>query len=242
MAASPRESSLSDCLREAVRAPLRRPRAVFRALLAAFVFAVGAASARSQIPLTTPTPTPAEEAAADPYGRETPYGTFFGFLHAVEKGSYATAAEYLQMPAWLRSEREDVAREFQSVLDHRFISTSLESISRSPRGTLDDGLPPDIEKVGEILGVGSRIDVLLVRKETAGSPAIWLFSWETIREARRIHGELGITAMESQLPPFLVQTHLGSLALWQVIAFVLLLPVLYGVSWVLLGGIFTLVR
>jgi MscS family membrane protein len=212
-----------------------------RTALVALVLALAAARAVAQLPLTTPTPTPAEEAAADPYGRETPYGTFFGFLHAVEKGSDATAAEYLQIPASLRSQREDVVHEFQLVLDHRFISTSLESISRSPRGTLDDGLPPDVEKVGEILGVDGRIDVLLVRKETPGAPAIWLFSWETIRDARRLYGELGITAMEAKLPAFL-RTHVGSLALWQIIAFLLLLPVLFGVSWVLLGGIFTLVR
>jgi MscS family membrane protein len=224
--------------------PTQAPaRATRRPALAAFVFALVAAGAAAQIPLVaSPTPTPAEEAAADPYGRETPYGTFYGFLHAVEKGSYANAAEYLQLPASMRSQREDIAREFQAVLDHRFISTTLESISRSPRGTLDDGLPPDIEKVGELLGKDARIDVLLVRKETPGSPAIWLFSWETIREARRLYADLGITAFEGRLPEFLVRTHLGSLALWQVVAFLLLLPVLYGVSWLLLGVLFTLVR
>ncbi len=215
-----------------------------RAGLAALVFPLAAAAfAAGQIPLTlSPTPSAAEEAAADPYGRETPYGCFFGFLHAIEKGSYGNAAEYLQIPASLRPQREDIARELQAVLDHRFVSTTLESISRSPRGTLDDGLPPDVEKVGEILGVDGRIDVLLVRKETPGSPAIWLFSWETIREAQRLYGELGITAVEARLPAILVRHHVGSLALWQIIAFLLLLPVLYGVSWVLLGGIFTLVR
>jgi MscS family membrane protein len=220
--------------------PLRRPAT---AAIAALVFALLAAGAAAQIPLvTSPTPTPAEEAAADPYGRETPYGTFYGFLHAVEKGSYGNAAQYLQIPPSLRSQSEEIARQFQTVLDHRFISTTLESISRSPRGTLDDGLPPDVEKVGEILGHDERIDVLLLRKETPGSPAIWLFSWETIREARRLHEELGITTIEARLPAVLVRTHVGSLALWQVIAFVLLLPVLYGVSWLLLGVLFTLVR
>ncbi|HEY1434947.1 MAG TPA: mechanosensitive ion channel family protein, partial [Thermoanaerobaculia bacterium] len=199
--------------------------------------------ARAQLPLpgVTPTPTAAEEAAADPYGRETPYGCFFGFLHAVEKGSYATAAEYLQIPASLRGQREDIAREFQTVLDHRFVSASLERISRSPRGTIDDGLPPEVERVGEVLGGNGRFDVLLVRRETPGSPTVWLFSWETIREARRLYGELGLPEIESRLPSFLVKTRLGSLALWQILAFLLLLPVLFGVSWLLLGGAFALV-
>lgn len=211
------------------------------ALLLALLAGVEA-PARAQLPVPpTPTPPPAEEATSDPYGRETPYGCFFGFLHAVDRGSYAQGAEYLQLPASMHSQRETIVREFQVVLDHRFVSTSLERISRSSRGSLDDGLPPDVEKVGEILGENGRFDALLVRVEKPGSPPLWFFSWETIREARHLYGELGLPEIESRLPDFLVRTHLGPLALWQVIAFVVLLPVLYGVSWVLLAAIFALV-
>jgi MscS family membrane protein len=210
-----------------------------RPALLALVLAA-AAAARAQIPAipATPTPAPGEEATSDPYGRETPYGCFFGFLRAVDRGSYAQAAEYLQLPASLHSQRETIAKEFQAVLDHRFISMSLERISRASRGSLDDGLPPDVEKVGEIIGGNGRFDALLVRIEKPGAQALWFFSWETIREARRLYGELGIPEIESRLPEFLVQTHVGPLALWQVAAFILLLPILYGVSWLLLAGIF----
>jgi MscS family membrane protein len=211
-------------------------------VLAAAAWCGAAIVASGQVPLPVPTPAPSEEAASDPYGRETPYGCFFGFLRAVEKGSYANAAEYLQIPASLKPKREDIAREFQVVVDLRFISTSLERISRSSRGSLDDGLPPEVERVGEILGTDGRIDVLLVRHELPGQPPIWLFSWETIREARRLYGELVLPELERQMPEFLVRTHLGSLALWQILAFLALLPILYGVSWLLLGGIFALIR
>lgn len=212
--------------------------------LAAFVLALAAAvPAAAQLPVPAPaaTPTAAEEAAADPYGRETPYGCFFGFLRAVEKDSYGNAAEYLQIPASLRSQREAIAREFQAVLDHRFVSASLERISHTTRGTIDDGMPPEVERVGEILGSDGNFDALLVRREMAGSPPIWLFSWETIREARRLYGDLGLPQIESHLPEFLVRSRVGSLALWQILAFLLLLPILYAVSWLLLGGIFALI-
>ena len=217
---------------------------LLRRAFAALALALAASRTVSgQLSTSAPAPTPAaaEEAATDPYGRETPYGCFFGFLRAVEKGSYANAAEYLQIPASLRPQRETLAREFQAVMDHRFVSTTLERISRTGRGTIDDGLPPDTERVGELLGGEGHFDVLLVRKEAAGAPPIWLFSWETVREARRLYGELGLPEIESRLPQFLVRTHVGSLALWQILAFVLLLPVLYGVSWLLLGGIFALI-
>jgi MscS family membrane protein len=219
-------------------------RRALRAALAALALGLAAsAPAAPQPPATAPAPTPtaAEEAASDPYGRETPYGCFFGFLRAVESGSNANASEYLQIPASLRSQREDITREFQAVLDHRFVSTSLERISRSPRGTIDDGLPPEIERVGEVLGGDGTFDVLLVRRDAPGSPAIWLFSWETIREARRLYGELGLTKIESHLPELLVRTHIGSLALWQILAFLLLLPILYAVCWLLLGAGFAVV-
>jgi MscS family membrane protein len=218
----------------------RRARA--GALLALLLGLVRSVAAAPQLPAApSPTPSPAEEATSDPYGRETPYGCFFGFLRAVEKGSYANAAEYLQLPASLKAQRENIAREFQAVLDHRFVSTSLESISKSSRGSVDDGLPPDIERVGELLGEQGRYDVLLVRTERPGAPPLWLFSWETVREARRLYADLGVSEIEERLPQFLVRTHVGSLALWQIAAFVLLLPILYGVSWLLITGVLVVV-
>jgi MscS family membrane protein len=218
----------------------RRARVVV--LLALLFGLVRSVAAAPQLPAApSPTPSPAEEAAADPYGRETPNGCFFGFLRAVEKGSYANAAEYLQLPASLKPQRENIAREVQAVLDHRFVSTTLESISRSSRGSVDDGFPPDVERVGEILGGEGHFDALLVRTERAGGPPLWLFSWETIREARRLYPELGLSEIEGRLPQFLVRTHVGSLALWQVAAFVLLLPILYGGSLLLITGVLVLV-
>src|SRR5258705_5672235 len=116
-----------------------------RALAAVVLTLAAALPASAQMPgaVLAPTPAAADEAASDPYSREPRYGTFFGFLRAIESGSYANAAEYLQIPASLRSEREDITREFQAVLNHRFVSTNLERVSRSARGTIDDGLPPE---------------------------------------------------------------------------------------------------
>src|SRR5215470_16525299 len=92
-----------------------------------------AASAAAQIPLPGvapgPTPTPAEP-TADPWGRETPHGSFFGFLHAAEKGNYKTAAMYLQVPPALASAREEIARQLQVVFDHRLVIRDLDLISR----------------------------------------------------------------------------------------------------------------
>ncbi len=218
---------------------LRRP---FAPGLLALAIAFAAPAEQLIAPAPAPTPTVQDDAAADPYGRETPQGCFFGFLRTTDKGSYANAAEYLQIPPSLRSQREQIAAQFQEVLDQRFVSTSLERISGSPRGAIEDGLPPNVERVGEILGPDGSFDVLLIRHEAAGEPPVWLISWETIREARQVYGQLGAPVVARQLPDFLVRTRIGPLRLWQIAAFLLLLPVLYGLSWLLVRGSFALVR
>ncbi len=218
------------------------PRARLRSFVLGGLALACAAAAAAQLPAPAPAPTPAAQVddASDPYGRDTPHGCFFGFLRTSDKGSYANAAEYLQIPSSLRPKREQIAAQFQEVLDQRFVSTSLERISRSPRGALEDGLPPNVERVGEILGPEGSFDVLLVRHEAAGAPPVWLISWETIREARRVYGELGAPVVAQQLPAFLVQTRVGPLRLWQIVAFLVLLPVLYGLSWLLVGAVLAL--
>ena len=203
---------------------------------------LGAAPSSAQIKLPGlppgPTPTPATEVEADPYGRETPHGCFFGFLNAVENGNYKTAAEYLQIPPALASAREQIARQLQVVFDHRLITRDLDLVSRNPQGTSGDGLPPDLEKVAEVRG---NLDVVLARVED-GKPPIWLISWDTVRECRRVYDRLQLLDLDGKLPGFMVRSRLGAMPLWQVAAFLLLFPILYGIAWVLVSLTFALVR
>ncbi len=186
-----------------------------------------------------PTPTPAEP-TADPYDRETPHGCFFGFLHAAEKGNYKTAALYLQVPPALASAREEIARQLQVVFDHRLVTRDLDLVSKNPQGSNADSPGQGLEKVAEVRGEG-RLDVVLVRLERT-EPPIWLISWETVRECRRLYDRLALPDLDQKLPRFMVQTRLGALPLWQVAAFILLLPILFGVAWALVTVSFALLR
>jgi len=91
----------------------RARRMVFALLLALACAAPAAPQVPAPEPGPTPTPAVQEDAGSDPYGRETPRGSFFGFLKAAERENYANAAEYLQLPPSLRPQREQIASQFQ---------------------------------------------------------------------------------------------------------------------------------
>jgi MscS family membrane protein len=195
------------------------------------------------MPSITP-PAPAEIEAADPYGRATPRGCLFGFFRAAQQGNFKTAAAYLQIPPSLEGSREAIAHQLQVVFDRRFVTINMDRVSRNPRGTLDDGLAPEFERVGEVRSDEGFIDVLLVRREAAeeGATPIWLISWETIRQCRQIYDRLSLRDVDRQLPGVLVKTRIGAMPLWQILAFFLLLLVLFAVCWLLVAGVVALIR
>jgi len=195
--------------------------------------------AAAQFPMPAITPAaPAELESSDPYGRETPRGCLFGFFRATQQGSYKTAAAYLQIPPSLEGSREAIAHQLQVVFDRRFVTVNMDRVSRSPRGNLDDGLSPELEKAGEVRGEDGFIEVLLVRREPpGGGTPIWLISWDTIRQCRQIYDRLNLRDVDRLLPPVLVNTRIGPLSLWQIVAFVVLLAVLFAVSWLIVRGV-----
>src|SRR4051794_41033116 len=130
-------------------------------LFAGVLLAARPASAQFPMPALTPAP-PAEVESSDPYGRETPRGCLFGFFRATQHGSHETSAAYLQIPPSLEGSRLAIAHQLQVVFDRRFVTVNMDRLSRSARGSLDDGLAPELEKVGEVRGGDGFIDVVLV--------------------------------------------------------------------------------
>jgi MscS family membrane protein len=207
----------------------------------------GAAAAAGQLslpPAAPPAAPPAEETApaADPYGRETPRSSLLGFLRAIQQGSLKNASAYLQIPASLQAEREAIAHEVQVVFDYKFVTTSFDQLSRAPRGTVEDGLDPEVERVGELRGGDEPTDVLFVRVSNRDSGHVWLLAWATVKECRRIYASLPLPDIERRVPEFFSKTRIAGMALWRAIAVVALLPILYGVAWVFVGIFLGLLR
>ncbi len=219
---------------------MRRAAIFFAALMAGAAAAAGQFSLPSAAPSA---PAAAEETPpADPYGRETPRSSLLGFLRAIQQGNLRNASAYLQIPAGLQAQREAIAHEVQVVFDYKFVTTSFDQLSRAPRGTVEDGLDPDVERVGELRGSDEPVDVLFVRVPNQDSGHVWLLAWPTVKQCRHIYASLPLPDIERRVPEFFSTTRIGGMALWRAIAVVALLPILYAVAWVLVGIVLGLLR
>jgi MscS family membrane protein len=185
-------------------------------------------------------PSPSEPAKAsessptDPLGRQTPNGTLFGFLQAVQSGNYPTAAQYLQLsPARRATQGEQLATQLKRVLDSAFAG-SLRTISTNPEGTVQPGLPPDREKVGTLSVDDSEADVILVRVNDPNAGKIWLFSADTLAKIPGFYELVQAHQVETHVPKALVKTQLLGMPVWLWLALLLAVPVAAGLAWVLI--------
>jgi len=196
----------------------------------ALLLASARAGAQVRSVLQTPTPSSASEAPGDPYRRETPRGTFLGFIQAAQKSNWAAAAEFLQIrgnptPA----ARQTLARQFEAVLNQAF-SGYIQTLDGSAAGNLADGLPPELERAGQIAVGDETVDVLLVRSTPESGPPIWLFSAQMLRDVPRLYHDLNVPEIEEKLPEFLRKS-VGSLRLWQLLGFFAFVPLFFLVAW-----------
>ena len=194
-------------------------------------------SATAQITeiLQSPKDTSKEKPApVDALGRQTPNGTLFGFLRAMQDGNYLTAAQYLQLsPAKRASQGEHLAIQLKAVLDGAFVG-SLKTISNSPDGSIQPGLPSDREKVGTLSVDDSEADVILVRVNDPSAGKIWLFSSDTLARVPELYDLLQAHQVETHVPRALVRTQFLGMSLWLWLALIAAVPLAAGLAWVLI--------
>src|ERR1022692_5327912 len=64
--------------------------------------------------------------ASDQLGRDTPYGTVFGFLQAAQSGNYSIAAQYLQMtPRGRQTEGDALAMKLNVAMNSAFAGNQI---------------------------------------------------------------------------------------------------------------------
>src|SRR5690242_16405766 len=129
-----------------------------RVLLICIAFPVAAAAQLLAPPSTTPAPA----ASQDQLGRDTPEGSFWGFLRAAQAGNYSTASLYLQLSSTRRqTQGEDLATKLQVVLDRAFTG-NIRAISNQPNGTPQD-VAPDHQRIGTLSAGDVDADLDLIR-------------------------------------------------------------------------------
>ena len=174
---------------------------------------------------------PANGAAADPLGRNTPSGTLYGFLQAAQSGSYSIAGQYLQMsPARRLTQGEDIAAKLKLVIDRSF-SGDLRRISSQPEGTAQEGMPLDKQRVGSLNAGDIEADLILVRVSDPEGGRIWLISSDTLAKVPELYEQAAVHQVETRLPHVLVRHQFLGLPWWQWLAILLAIPVAAVLAW-----------
>lgn len=209
-------------------------------VLAFFPFPSPAATAAAAPPGLGSKPAAAEAERQDPLGRGTPHGTVTGFIWAKERGDVSLATSYLEgtQPA---GEKEELARDLKAVLD-RGLAIRLEDLSRAPEGQPNDGLAPDLEKVGTATYGGRSFDIVLRRTTSPGPLPIWLFSSETLDSVRAASKEIELPWAEALWPESFRQVRVLSFPLFRLVNQLVAVPLAFGAAWFLTLGLLSVLR
>lgn len=125
------------------------------------------------LPFALPTLTqsaPETSTVSDPFGRDTPRTSVQGFLSALGKEDRALYGRYIEGEAT----DADVQRLIDA-LDAGGQLLGVLELSDQPSGHLDDQLPKDLDKVGEVVLDGHKIELMMVKRGD-----IWQFAQSSI--------------------------------------------------------------
>jgi len=166
----------------------------------------------------------------DPLGRDNPRGCLLGFIKAAQEENYSLAAKYFQPLAHRKrvseEDEEELAEQLLAILNQKFTGP-LDFISRDPQGRLDDGLPPDLEKINNVLGTSDEFPILLVRVEDEQGSKLWYFSRTTLAQVPKAYDSLTFPEIEKKMPQYLVEHRFLSMPFWQWLAIVLFIPLAF---------------
>jgi len=191
----------------------------------------------AQSPLTqilqsaTPAGTPSK--SSDQLGRDTPYGTVYGFLQAAQSREYSIAAQYLQMSAATRqSEGDTLAMKLNVTMNSAFAGNL--GPSRLPEGTPQEDVPSGRQKLGTMSSGDVEAELELVRVNDPSAGKIWLISSATLAKVPELYDQVEARQVETRLPKWTVKHQFGGMPLWQWFALMLLIVAAAVAAWLLL--------
>jgi MscS family membrane protein len=177
------------------------------------------------------TGTPAKP--SDQLGRDTPYGTVYGFLQAAQPGNYSIAAQYLQMsPARRQSEGDALAEKLYVTMNSAFAGSLRPS--RQPEGEPQEDVPLDRQKLGTMSAGDVDAPLELVRVTDPSAGRIWLIAADTLTSVPELYDQVSARRVETRLPAWTVKHQLAGMPYWQWFALLLLIPAAASAAWLLL--------
>jgi MscS family membrane protein len=188
--------------------------------------------ARAQtVPGTASPPAATAEGASkesDALGRDTPRGTVLGFLSAARQGQNDLAVQYLNTRLTGQA-GADLAQQLFAVLDAR-LPARIRLVSDAPEGSQANPMRPNQELIGVIESAAGNVEIVVDRVDRRGPGPIWLFSDRTLGAVPTLYEEVSLGWTERVLPRFLTGTRIGGVRLFEWLAVLLGLPVLYFVT------------
>jgi MscS family membrane protein len=185
----------------------------------------------AQLPGTSSSGAPAK--SSDQLGRESPYGTVFGFLQAAQSGNYSIAAQYLQMSPSRRQTDGDAMAMKLNVVMNRAFNGSLRP-SRQAEGTPQEDVPLDRQRLGTMSSGDVEDDLELVRVNDPSAGRIWLIASNALTKVPELYDQVEARRVETKLPAWTVKYQFAGMPLWQWFALLLLIPAAAVAAWLLL--------
>jgi MscS family membrane protein len=183
------------------------------------------------------TPAVVRDVPVDDFDRGTPRRAVAGFLKAAHADDYRRAAEYLDLGGLpvdvAKSLGAQLARHLKIVLDQK-LPINIDTLSDSPAGHLQDGLPPDMEEVGAIETPGGAVHIRLQRVPREDGVEIWKISAASLAAIPDLYKRYGYGLLGELLPRVFVETEFLDTQLRQWLALLILISLGYG-----LGVLFT---
>ena len=156
----------------------------------------------------------AQPPAIDSGREDSPRTAMEGYIAAARAGDWDSAAKYLD-----NGDAND-ARRLKVVLD-RCLWINFDALSDSPEGTPGDGLPPALDRIGEIKAKDIDVPIDVER----GADGRWRFSGSTVEALPMLWDAHGHGPIVEMLPRQLIDIQLLEVALWQWLAIALLMVV-----------------
>jgi MscS family membrane protein len=170
---------------------------------------------------------------SDQLGRDTPYGSVYGFLQAAQGGDYSIAAQYLQMSAAHRqSEGDALAMKLYVAMNDAFAGNLRPS--RQSEGTPQEDVPTGRQRLGTMSAGDVEDELELVRVNDPSAGKIWLISSDTLARVPELYEQVEGRQVETKLPRWMVKHQWGGMPLWQWLALLVLIPVASVAAWLLL--------